>query len=238
MAYKRSGGGYTPYTSLFYFEFGYYILHAGSCILLYKINKQKSAYGISLDSQIALLIATLARCVWFNDTQLPSMWMAWIEIVMAIVLHSVIVYLCVSYTDILQQKIPIALRWYVFVSIAAALSLVFYPGKAGKYYLTQQMFVSLTMFIEALSLVSQLYHMHIGNALEGLNKWYLIALGVSRLTRIGFWVTMSSRLMTFWFLIAADTIHSLMVVAFAVIYFRVRVKTNKESVLTFSGKDA
>ena len=47
-----------------------------------------------------------------------------------------------------------ALRWYVFVCIAAVLSLIFYPGKAGKYYITQQMFVSLTMFIEALSLVS------------------------------------------------------------------------------------
>ena len=113
-----------------------------------------------------------------------------------------------------------ALRWYVFVTIAAILSLIFYPGKAGKnYYITQQMFVSFTMFTEALSLVSQLYHMHIGNALEGLNSKYLIALGVSRLTRIGFWVTMSTRLMTFWFLISADAIHTLMVVAFGVIYW-------------------
>ena len=133
----KKGGGYTPYNSLFYFELGYYILNAGSCILLYKINKQKSAYGISLDSQIALLIATLSRCVWFNDTQLPSMWMAWLEIFMAICLHSVIVYLCVTYEDMLQQKIPLALRWYVFVSIAAVLSLIFYPGKVGKtYYIT------------------------------------------------------------------------------------------------------
>ena len=83
------------------FIFGYYLVHIGSCILLYKINKQKSAYGISLDSQIALLIATLSRCVWFNDTQLPSMWMAWIEITLAICLHSIIVYLCVTYTDML-----------------------------------------------------------------------------------------------------------------------------------------
>ena len=133
---------------------------------------------------------------------------------------------------------PIALRWYVFVSIAAVLSLFFYPGRAGKNYITQQMFVSFTMFTEALSLVSQLYHMHIGNALEGLNSKYLIALGVSRLTRIGFWVTMSSRLMTFWFLIAADTIHTLMVVAFAVIYWQVRTKNKESSVLSFSGKEA
>ena len=74
------------------FVFGYYILHIGSGLLLYKTNKQKSAYGVSLDSQIALLIATLSRVVWFNDTQLPSMWLAWVEIVLAVGIHSTIVY--------------------------------------------------------------------------------------------------------------------------------------------------
>ena len=80
--------------------------------------------------------------------------------------------------------------------------------------------------------------MHIGNALEGLNSKYLIALGVSRLTRIGFWVTMSTRLMTFWFLISADAIHTLMVVAFAVIYWQLRKKNKESSVLSFTGKEA
>ena len=80
--------------------------------------------------------------------------------------------------------------------------------------------------------------MHIGNALEGLNSKYLIALGVSRLTRIGFWVTMSTRLMTFWFLISADAIHTLMVVAFGVIYWQLRKKNKESSVLSFTGKEA
>ena len=88
--------------SLRLFIFGYYILHLGSCLLLYKIRRQKSAYGVSLDSQIALLIATLSRCVWFTDTQLPSMWMAWVEISIAICLHAYIVYQCIVYKDILQ----------------------------------------------------------------------------------------------------------------------------------------
>ena len=89
---KSSAGGYTPQTTLLYFILGYYVLHIGSGLLLYKINKQRSAYGVSLDSQIALLIATLSRVVWFNDTQLPSMWLAWIEIALAVGIHSTIVY--------------------------------------------------------------------------------------------------------------------------------------------------
>ena len=47
---KSSSGGYTPQTTLLYFIIGYYVLHVGSGLLLYKINKQKSAYGVSLDS--------------------------------------------------------------------------------------------------------------------------------------------------------------------------------------------
>ena len=91
------------------------------------------------------------------------------------------------------------------------------------------MFVSFTLYIEALSLVSQLYHMHIGNVVDGLNKRYLAALGVSRLTRIGFWVSMSSRLSTFWFLIAADTVHTLMVIGFGLSFMRIHEKSKNRS---------
>lgn len=133
---------------------------------------------------------------------------------------------------------PVYLRWYVFVSIAALLSLIFFPGRTGQYYISQQMFVSFTMYTEALSLVSQLYHMHIGHQLDGLNSYYLAALGVSRLTRIGFWISMSSRLSTFWFLIAADSIHTMLVIGFGLMYYTIRRETKGESVLSFSAKKA
>ena len=71
--------------------------------------------------------------------------------------------------------------------------------------------------------------------LDGLNSKYLIALGVSRFTRIAFWVTMSNRLWTFWFLILADTVHTLMVIGFALSYARIRKETKGESVLAMSG---
>ena len=79
--------------------------------------------------------------------------------------------------------------------------------------------------------------MHIGSELEGLNSKYLAALGFSRLTRIGFWVTMANRIWSFWFLIAADTFHTLLVIGFALSYFKIRAKTKDSSVLTFSGND-
>ena len=146
------------------------------------------------------------------------MWVSWIEITMGIALHLTIVYLCVKHKDMLQQEMPIYLRWFVIISLAAVLACIYHPGKTGAYFFTQQMFVSFGMFIEAFSLVSQLYHMKMSKGLEGLNRPYLAALAISRFTRIYFWYTMSNKLSTFWYLIAADSIHTIMVIGFVVMY--------------------
>ena len=55
-------------------------------------------------------------------------------------------------------------------------------------------------------------------AVEGLGTGYLLALGVSRFSRIFFWYSMSSKLKQFWYLIAADVVHSLLVMGFAYKY--------------------
>ncbi len=56
------------YWSLVWFVAGYFLEDIGCCLLIYKINKQKSIYGISIDSQICLLAATLSRVCFFTDT--------------------------------------------------------------------------------------------------------------------------------------------------------------------------
>ena len=83
------------------FVLGYWIAQIGNMLLVYKINTQRSVYGVSIDSQIALLAATLARCIWFTDTKLPTMWLAWSEIVVAVCLHLFIVFQCIKYKDML-----------------------------------------------------------------------------------------------------------------------------------------
>ena len=60
--------------------------------------------------------------------------------------------------------------------------------------------------------------MHKSKGIEGLNSSYLVALAVARLSRIYFWYTMSNKLSTFWYLIAADSIHTVMVVGFLALY--------------------
>ena len=70
--------------------------------------------------------------------------------------------------------------------------------------------------------------MRMSKGLEGLNSQYLGALAVSRFSRIYFWYTMSAKLMTFWYLIAADGIYTAMVVGFALM-FRKTAKTAQQS---------
>lgn len=137
------------------FVAGYYIEHLGNILLILKLMKQKSIYGVSIQSQICLLVATISRCIWFTDTKLPTMTSAWCELVLAIALHSYILYLCYKFKDALYKEPPIQYRAYVLITIAFILSLCFHPGEKHKTYIfTQQMFVSFTMFTEALSLIA------------------------------------------------------------------------------------
>ena len=117
---------------------GYYVEHIGNILLIYKLHKQKSIYGVSIESQICLLIATLSRCIWFGDTRLPTMNMAWAELILAVSLHAYIVYLCFKFKDNLYKEPPLAVKSYVLVSVAFVLCMFFHPGqKDATYFFTQ-----------------------------------------------------------------------------------------------------
>lgn len=135
---------------------GYFIEHVANLLLIWKLHKQKSIYGVSIQSQICLFAATLGRVMWFTDTKLPDMTLAWVEISTALVLHAYILYLCFKYKDSLYKEPPFQYRASVLISVAALLALFLHPGKPGRFFVTQQMFVSFNMFTEALSLISQL----------------------------------------------------------------------------------
>lgn len=133
---------------------GYFFEHIGNALLILKLHKQKSIYGVSIESQICLLVATIGRCFWFTDTKLPSMTLAWVELILALSMHIYILYLCHKFKDTLYTEPPIYFRAYVLLGIAAVLACIFHPGQKGTYFFTQQMFVSFSMFAEALSLTA------------------------------------------------------------------------------------
>ena len=80
------------------------------------------------------------------------------------------------------------------------------------------MFVSFTMFLEAMALVPQLVHIKQSNDTEGLNSLYLYCLGFARIGRVFFWYTMSSKADTFWYLMLADILHTIVLILFFIAF--------------------
>ena len=53
---------------------------------------------------------------------------------------------------------------------------------------------------------------------EGLNSIYLVCLGLSRVARLFFWNAMATKADTFWYLMGADVLHTILLIAFFIMY--------------------
>ena len=117
---------------------GYIFEHIGNGVMIYKLLKQKSMYGISIDTQICLLASTLARLIWMNDTQLIKLWVSVFEITAAVILHAYIIYLCYSYKDTIYKGVSkVYLKSPVLLAVCFVLAMIFHPGSKGEYFVTQ-----------------------------------------------------------------------------------------------------
>ena len=146
---------YNIQRAMFVFEIGYLVQHIGTGLLNYKIQKQRTIYGICIDSQICYGFALLARCFWQFDTQLMSMWLTYFEITVAIAMQLYLLYQCSSYKDIVYRNVQeFQYKWYFVCGACLVLACLFHPGKKSTtFFFTLQMFVSFTMFVEAAALI-------------------------------------------------------------------------------------
>lgn len=221
--------------ALWLFTLGYYVEHIGSAIMIYKLHKQKSIYGISIGTQTCLLVATVARIFWMLDTQLTRLALAQLEIWIALAMHGYIVYLCYSYKDNIYKGVKeLYLKSPALIIGCLLLSFIFHPGSKGNFFFTLQMFVSFTIFLEAVSILPQIAHLRQNKDPEGLTSTYLYFLGGSRIGRFFFWIAMISNNDTFWYLILADLIHTGLLIGFFYTY-KVAVKTGGP-ILAFTDK--
>lgn len=122
--------------------------------MIYKLHKQKTMYGVSIDTQICLMFAAIARVFWMWDTQLTKLTISMIEIIMAVAMHAYIIFLCYQYKDTIYKGVKEQyLKSPVLIAICFVLCLVFHPGSKGDFFFTLQMLVSFTIFLEALALL-------------------------------------------------------------------------------------
>ncbi len=122
---------------LYLFVGGYLVEHIGNAIMIYKLLKQKTMYGVSIDMQICLMFSTIARVFWMWDTQLTKLTISMIEIFMAVGMHAYIIYLCFSYKDTIYKGIKeIYLKSPVLIGLCLILSIIFHPGSKGEFFFT------------------------------------------------------------------------------------------------------
>lgn len=120
------------------------------------------------------------------------------------------------------------------IAICFILCMIFHPGSKGEFFFTLQMFVSFTIFLEGLALLPQLYHLRTSKDPEGLTSTYLYLLGASRLVRVFFWIAMITNNDTFWYLIVADVLHNVLLIAF--FFFFRKTSKSKEDILGYSDR--
>eukprot|EP00357_Protocruzia_adherens_P014358 CAMPEP_0115004286 /NCGR_PEP_ID=MMETSP0216-20121206/19105_1 /TAXON_ID=223996 /ORGANISM="Protocruzia adherens, Strain Boccale" /LENGTH=256 /DNA_ID=CAMNT_0002370231 /DNA_START=27 /DNA_END=797 /DNA_ORIENTATION=- len=205
---------------LWIFTLGYLAQSFASGILIYKIQKTKSIDGLSIDTQLLFLVGALSRCVWVWDTRLTSIFLIWFELVCAVILSIYIIFLCRKYAYTAIIKVDGPLQWPYILAGCLILCFFFHPGSKNDYYVTIQMLVSLSMFLEAAGLMPQLYLMRKIGEVEGLTSHYIFALGVARFLRLIFWVSMYMQGETFIYLILADLLHTILLADFTYYYFR------------------
>ncbi len=130
-------------------------------------------------------------------------------------MHIYIVYMCFNYKDSIYKGVKsFFLKSPFLIGLSFLLSLIFHPGSKGDFFFTFQMFVSFTIFLEAMALLPQLVHLRQNKDPEGLTASYLYCYGGSRLVRIFFWFAMISNNDTFWYLTLADILHTLFLLIF------------------------
>ncbi|CAD8203214.1 unnamed protein product [Paramecium octaurelia] len=210
---------------LIIFTLGYLVQHAGAYFLIKYIYEKKNIIGLALETQVMYFIGAVMRILYISDTRLLSFFLIWIELVISIVLSAFIFYLFHKYrhTRFHQISNPYV-SYQTIIPICLVLSFFFHPGTKNENYFTVQMFVSMSMFIEACGLLPQIYvSKKIGSIEADISK-YLVAMGFSRLLRLVFWVMNYMAGEKFVYLILADVIHTVIIADIMFIWIRDKKK--------------
>lgn len=205
---------------LLIFISGYFFQMIATSLLIFKMFKQKSIYGLCWDTQLIFLFGSISRCFWLEDTRLKNLPFAHLELYSNTILLCISVFFCYKFRYTAVHKAPTYLNWYSLVGICAVLAFFFHPGNKNKYYFSMQIFVSFTMYSESAGLLPQFIVMRKAKEVEAMTGKYLMFLGLARLCRLIFWIQMYLDGATFLSLIIADLVHSIILADFSIIYFK------------------
>jgi hypothetical protein len=205
---------------LWFFMLGYFFQLIATSLLIFKILKQRSIFGLCWDTQLIFLLGSLSRVFWQSNTRLKHLPLHYVELYLNVILLLGSLYLCYIYRYTSIHKPHNYTRWQVLIPACCFLAFCFHPGSKNEYYLSGQMLVSFTMFTESAGLIPQLLVMRKAKEIEVMTGRYVLCLGIARFFRLLFWIMMFITNELFFMLIAADLLHSIVLIDFSLVYFK------------------
>jgi ER lumen protein retaining receptor len=199
------------------FLIGYYVHLAASCLLMYKIWKQKSINGLAVDTQLAYLLAVIARCVWSMETRLVETKFAYLELGLSTAAACGLSFLCYSYYHTTLKHATPFLRVYATAPVCLVLAFFFHPGEE---WFSMQILVAYTMYQETLGLLPQLWLMRKMHEVEGMTSHYVGLIVIARAIRMLFWGKMYFLGEHFLQLFFADICHTLLSADYMYMWFK------------------
>eukprot|EP00915_Cephaloidophora_sp_WS-2016_P007758 GHVH01010697.1.p1 GENE.GHVH01010697.1~~GHVH01010697.1.p1 ORF type:complete len:221 (+),score=9.82 GHVH01010697.1:129-791(+) len=205
---------------VYLFIAGYVVQTTGSLVLLHKMHKTKSTYGLSAQTQILFLISTVSRCLWSRDTRLMDSPLAPVELMVTLVCNvaTIVYFYRLRHTTTGLKgdgDLWWPLKWHYLTLTALLLAVVFHPGKL---LISMQVMVALSIYCEAMALIPQLALMKRMVEVESLTSHFVALLVLARLTRLLFWVRLCYLGETFPGLMIADGLHTLLSVDYVYLW--------------------
>ncbi len=195
---------------LWSFEGGYLFQHTATLFQILKMTKRQNSECVSLETNILFLIGAFSRLFWLSKSSLSELFLTYIELLFGFSTLGYVIYLYqknkVRNYFSNEIKLPIYLKLYVLLPFIVVLSFFFNPGDS---YFTEQIFVSIGIFSEAIGILPQLYIIRKSKDSGDLSELYVVFLALSRFLRLFFWITMFISGSRYFALIIADIIHSL-----------------------------
>ncbi|KAH0480253.1 MAG: hypothetical protein KVP17_001028 [Porospora cf. gigantea B] len=199
---------------------GYLLQSASSLLLLVKLDRTKSTYGLSCTTQLCFLFATLSRCVWELDTRLMDTHICFLELYSSILIQTYVVFRLwrLRYTDTARRGQHYAyVKFPALFLAAAALALAVHPGK--KFW-SMQILVAFTIYLESMSLMPQILLMYQLVEIESLASHVVAMVAFSRFCRLLFWIYLYRLGENFMCLLLADLVHTVLSLDYAVVWYR------------------
>lgn len=213
--------------TVIFFELGYIFNIVGILILILQIRQKRHIEGISFYTQILNTIGVYVKIFYFPNTVLVDYWFCWVEFLASMGLTAYLMYLMTVHKRISFNKEQNF--WdYRILSVVSLILAVISNYEKKQTFEWSQLAIRYAIIVEAAALLPQLRLMKLEKFVTRNFGYYLVAISLSRLARVFFWVYQFADNYgsdTYYTLIAADLLYILLTADFIYNFIKHRNST-------------